>query len=106
MAWEVAVTLAAQLESVESRALFVVCTVLVAVPIIAWGPLVRLMPSFANLLVMPSMPAYIEEFLEQGPRNARGERTATFRQGIVFGLAAVLTLINVLALFRVIDMWT
>ena len=95
-----------QLESVESRALFVICIVLVAVPIIALGPLVGFIPSFANLLVMPSMPAYIEEFLRQAPKNDRGERIPTFRQGIVFGLFAVLTLINVIALFNVIDRWT
>lgn len=101
--------LPAQLESVESRALFVICTALVALPIIAWGPLAGFLPSFANLLVMPSMPAYFEECLTQ-PRNPRPLAptdlpSPTFRQGIVFGLFLALTLINVIALFRVIDLW-
>jgi hypothetical protein len=69
--------LPAQLANVESRALFVICIVLVAAPIIAWGPLAGFMPSLANLLVMPSMPAYIEDFLRQ-PRNERAEPVPTF----------------------------
>jgi hypothetical protein len=100
--------LPAQLESVESRALFVICTILVAVPIIAWGPLVGFLPSFANLLVMPSMPAYIEEYSRQpiNPDSLFGFRSVTFRQGIVFGLVLALTVANVISLFKAIAMWT
>jgi hypothetical protein len=100
--------LPAQLESVESRALFVICVILVALPIIAWGPLAGLLPSFANLLVMPSMPAYFEEYLDQ-PKNPNSLfellPSPTFRQRIVFGLFLVLTVVNVIALFRVIALW-
>jgi len=52
------------------------------------------------------MPAYIEEFLREAPRNDRGELVPTFRQGIVLGLAAVLTLVNVISLFKAIAKWT
>jgi hypothetical protein len=103
--------LPAQLESLESRALFVVCTVLVAMPIIAWGPLAGLLPSFANLLIVPSAPSYLEEYLKQ-PRSeprllspAGDLPSPTVRQGIVFGLFAVLAVVNVIAVIRVIDAW-
>jgi hypothetical protein len=100
-----------QLESLESRTLFVICTALVAMPIIAWGPLAGLLPSFANLLVVPSMPAYIEEYLRQ-PRSeprlfspAGDLPSPTFRQGIVFGLFLVLAVVNFIAVVRVINLW-
>jgi hypothetical protein len=94
--------LPAELSSVESRALFVICSTLVAVPIIAWGPLAGFLPALGNLLVMPSMPAYIEEYLKQppNPRSITGARPTTLRQGIVFGLSIVLTIVN---FFAVID---
>jgi hypothetical protein len=78
-----------QLESLESRALFVICITLVAMPIIAWGPLAGLLPSFANLLVMPSMPSYYEEYSRQpvNPESLFGFRSKTLRQRILFGLS-------------------
>jgi uncharacterized membrane protein len=96
--------LPAQLESIESRALFVICVILVAVPIIAWGPLAGFLPSFANLLVMPSMPTYLEELSKQpkNPASIFGFPLISFRQSIVLGLALVLTVVNVVSLFKAI----
>jgi hypothetical protein len=61
-----------------------------------------------NLLVMPSMPAYFEEYSMQpvNPESLFGFRTKTLRQDIVFGLFLVLTVVNVIALFKAIAKWT
>jgi hypothetical protein len=100
--------LPAQLESVEARALFVICITLVAVPIIAWGPLRGFLPSFANLLVMPSMPTYIEQISKQPENSASplGFPSVTFRQGIVLVLVVILSVLNFIGLMTVIDRWS
>jgi hypothetical protein len=57
---------------------------------------------------MPSMPAYLEEFSKQpaNPASLFGFPSITFRQSIVFGLALLLTVVNVISLFKAIAMWT
>jgi hypothetical protein len=69
---------------------------------------VGFLPSFANLLVMPSMSAYLEEYSRQpvNPASFFGFRTKTLRQRIVFGLALVLIVVNIIALFKAIALWT
>jgi hypothetical protein len=89
----------------ERRALFVICTALVAMPIIAWGPLAGFLPSFANLLVVPSVPAYLEELSRKPKEPYDLLPRLTLREGIALGLFLVLAVVNFIAVVRVVALW-
>lgn len=95
--------LPAGLSSIESRALFVASIVVIALPIIAWGPLAGILPALANLIILPSMPAYLQDYLRR-PKDEKGHGPRPeVRQALAFYLAGVLVAMNVVALGFILD---
>jgi hypothetical protein len=86
--------LPAGLVSLEVRTLFVISVAIVALPIIAWGPLGGLVPALANVVILPSFPGYLDRWLKR-PLSRRHVGVA---QGLVFTLVVLLCLMNIGAL--------
>jgi hypothetical protein len=93
--------LPANLTSLEARTVFVISIGIVALPVIAWGPLAGLVPALLNLFFLPWMPAYMEEYWEQ-PRTSRGSLPLTLRQGLLFALSIGLLVMNGIALISMV----
>jgi hypothetical protein len=90
--------LPAGLVNLEIRALFVISLAVVALPIIAWGPLGGFVPALANLAILPSFPGYLEKWLKR-PQGRRGVRVFP---RLVFTLTFLLCLMNIGALLSML----
>lgn len=90
--------LPAGLVSLEARTLFVLSVAVVAIPIIAWGPKWGFVPALANLLILPSVPAYLDKWL----RRPLNRRTVSVPRALVYILAILLCLMNVGALLSMV----
>jgi hypothetical protein len=90
--------LPAGMVSLELRALFVLSTAIVAVPIIAWGPTWGFIPALANLLILPSVPGYLDAW----QKRPRSRRKVGVPQALVFTLAIMLGVMNFSALVSMV----
>jgi hypothetical protein len=93
--------LPAGIVSLEVRALFVVSVAIVALPIIAWGPLGGLVPALANVVILPSFPGYLDKWL----KRPLSRRRVGVSQGLVFTLVVLLCLMNIGALLSMFPWW-
>jgi hypothetical protein len=93
--------LPANLTSLEARTVFVLSIGMVALPIVAWGPLAGLVPALLNLIILPWMPGYLDEYQRQ-LRDRMGQPPLGVRQGLLFTLAVGLLLMNGVALLSLL----
>lgn len=85
-----------RLASVEARGLFVLGLFIVALPILAWGPKWGIMPSIANLMVIPGLPRYFDEV---APRD---EAEWTVRTNVFLLVTVALAYMNLAALISLV----
>jgi hypothetical protein len=82
------------LHSLELRAIFIVAIAMVPLPIWAWGPTAGLLPSLANLMVLPWVPAYIQKRRS----GLAGEKLQDTMPTALFWITGLLVVMNVVAL--------
>jgi hypothetical protein len=88
------------LSTVESRAIFVLSTTIIALPILAWGPRWGLAPAVANLLIVPSLPAYFDRYSVVSQDEPQGGEVTGIT---VMFVSTLLLIINVAAAVSLVD---